>query len=184
MKTRFVFLMSLALIGSTVAHAAKPIASKPALPAGGFDKLTAGVVEINGFRWKLALDRSDKDGRVQQYVLEKQSLETSTALVTLETFYGVPQDPQSLWKGLEQTKAALLRHCPSLKFKETARSAKDIAYEWETGGCAGIEAQSEVGYVVQGADGLHVMHYMVKRTGLSEAEKQPWRAWLKSANKV
>ena len=127
--------------------------------------------------WKIILKNADPYGQVIQYAPE-QAPENGGELITTEFFQSSPTDAASLEKGVVQTKTALLNRCPSLKFKETDRSARSISYEWEVSGCEGEPDQTEMARVAAGKNGLHVIHYAVRKTGLPKTEKDKWRGLL------
>lgn len=162
----------------SVKRAAGNAASGP--PASSIERSAErSALRFDDRKWRLGFTTHNDRERIEGFVLEGESVENWSELITTQIFPGLETNPSNVGGMVDTTKEMLLKRCPSLKFKEISRTVEDVLYEWEVSGCSGIDNQTEIARVILGKDGLHVVHYAVKKVGLTGPEKEKWRSLLK-----
>ncbi|MEK6749654.1 MAG: hypothetical protein AABY83_10670 [Pseudomonadota bacterium] len=126
----------------------------------------------DGRAWVLAGGEANNVPTVE-YVLQGQSLNAWTSLVTIQYAAGTFDDAQ-INQILRATHAELERDCTSLKWSDGLATPESVQYEWRHYGCRGYPAQHELVKIIRGRHGLFVMHYVEKALQLNPEMRNRW----------
>ncbi len=144
-------------------------------------KLERPIIVFDERTWKLAVQDVKNNRVVAYFVLEGQSVQKWSELVTAELYIGLRTDPKYF---VEYVHNEAMKKCPKTEWKVLKDEPHDILYEWSIKDCAGVPDQSEIVRVFFGYDGLHVLHYAIKLGEIPEARHQGWIEGLKNSQFV
>ncbi len=150
-------------------------------PKIDLSQLERPVIVFDKRQWKLGYQDSRANQVIAEFVLEGETVQNWTELVTAQLFIGLRSEPRYY---VEYVKKETARTCPGAKFEILREAPYDVTYAWSIRGCAAAADQAEVARVVLGLDGTHVLHYAVKTGEWPAAERQKWQECLEASQFV
>ena len=135
---------------------------------------------FDGRNWKKGFQNVQKNQLIIEYVLEGETVNDWTELVTQQFFLGLAGDniPQRL---AEKNEEHIRQDCPNVIWETLDHSEHSVLYSWSIENCAGNADQAEVARIIQGPKGIHHLHYATKKMPLSEDVRDRWRRLLNQA---
>ena len=129
--------------------------------------------------WKLGWSQNQGDAVYEEYVVNEESVENWSELVTIQFFPGLQkQTSPDIFESSQ--KANLLSVCPETKWESVSQSDNDRIWKWSIKGCQGQPDQSEIARLKMTDEGFHVWHYAIKESPMSHEKETLWLAKLKS----
>lgn len=126
-------------------------------------------------KWKLGSENynSEKKAMTKEFVLEDQSAENWTELITLQFIEGL-QDRVRVSEILDKVQTGMKTACPSVKWITLSQERDNALYTWSIKGCPGQPDQTEIARVLAGQEGMHVWHYASKNPDIDTEKKKEW----------
>lgn len=137
-------------------------------------------MQTDGRPWAEGFKQDSGTQGIIEYVLPGEKVENWSELVTLNFFRG-PGKPGVPEKFAGFTQKNLQDLCREFQWKDISRDTRSITYGWDAKGCPGQPDQSEVARVIQGEQGLYILHYASKTVPLPEETKSAWIQRLQNA---
>jgi hypothetical protein len=129
-------------------------------------------------QWQLGYQEATNQGAIREYVLQGQTVEAWSELVT-SLF--VARNDVSIQDLFGNIKDMLSQGCPSLSLSTIEQSASSIIFEWRHKGCQGFPPQHEIKRIVQDRAGILSLAYAAKTEELSEERRRSWISILRNA---
>jgi len=129
-------------------------------------------------QWQLGSQSADREGAVREYVLNGQTVENWSELVT-SLYLAGNVAPRALF---EQFRRDLSRGCPSLRVSIIEESAENIIFEWQHEGCQGFPAQHEIRRIARGQTGTLTLSFVEKTRQLTPDKRAIWISIIKAAS--
>ncbi len=145
------------------------------------DKLERPVIVFDQRSWKLGYQNAANNQVIAEFVVDGQTVQNWTELVTAQLFLGLRSEPRYYVQYVKEKTAAA---CPDAQWNTIQESPYDVMYEWSVRNCSKAPDQSEIARVILGADGLHVLHYAIKAKEMSAENRQKWIECLKASQIV
>ena len=133
--------------------------------------------------WKEGYRGQQGDQYLVEFILEGQTAQTWTELVTVQVFPGA-QARTSAKRMIEMMHQVMARTTSRLSWRELAAGERDGLYEWWGAGDPRVPDQHELVRILVGREGIHVVHYAIKSGQLAPAKRQQWLRLLKSVRLV
>ena len=153
------------------AEAVEAQAAAPPQKPVSLSDLEKPLLVFDERKWKLGYQDAKQNQVIAEFVLENETVENWTELVTAQLFIGLRSEPRYF---AEYVKKKTKDTCPSTVWKTISEQPEDILYEWSVSGCKDIPDQSEIARTHLGRDGLHVIHYAIKLGEMPEDKRQVW----------
>ena len=129
--------------------------------------------------WKLGWSQNQDGAVYEEYVLEGESVEAWSELVTIQFFPGLQKNTSpDVYEA--SVKASLTSTCPSIQWESIYQTKDDRMWKWSIKGCPGQEDQSEIARLKQTSKGFHLWHYAIKQAPLQPDKEKTWVKKLKA----
>jgi hypothetical protein len=135
---------------------------------------------FDGRAWKNGYEAHNASQAITEYVLEGETVENWTELVTAHHFMGL-QSQVTLKSFMEIMQKDLYRSCPSVRWEVINESPEDLIYFWQLTDCAGQDNQYEIARLILGKTAIHLVRYTHKSPVLDSRRYEIWLALLKNA---
>jgi hypothetical protein len=135
---------------------------------------------FDGRAWKNGYEAHNSAQAITEYVLEGETVENWTELVTAHRFLGL-QSQVTLKSFMEIMQKDLYRTCPSTRWEIISESPEDLIYSWQLMNCAGQDNQYEIARLILGRTAVHLIRYTHKAPMLDSRRYEIWLALLKNA---
>jgi len=135
---------------------------------------------FDGRVWNIGYQASNFQGSIIEYVLNDESINNWTELVTIQTFLGL-QKNASAQAFADQTKEKLKQQCPDLKWIILKQTEDDVMYEWSIKNCPADKDQHEIARIIKGQYGMYIFHYVTKKMPIDPKIRNEWIKLIKSA---
>ncbi len=130
------------------------------------------LIPFDDRKWKVGYQNAVNNMLITEFVLEGETVENWTELVTVQLFIGLETaTPEAM---VSTSKKILEETCKSPYWKELKKGENDILYEWSIKGCSSGPDQSELSRVIRGKDGMHVIHYAIKKVPMPKDKRARW----------
>ncbi len=129
--------------------------------------------------WELGWSNESPTGLMTEFVPKGQNVENWKELVTLQTFTNLKANSASQF--LNDFLSGLKEKEPSVKINLIAVSPDEAMVEWNILNSKQNPDQYELDRVIKGKQGLHMIHYAVKGSKLSNSQRDKWLNFLRSA---
>jgi hypothetical protein len=127
--------------------------------------------------WKLGHQEANNQGSLREYVLEGETVEAWSELVT-SMFVSGNDAVKDVFK---RVKRLLSQDCPSLRLTVIEDSSTNVLFEWQHKGCRGYPPQHELKRIAQGRGGILSLSYVAKTAELSDERRNSWISILRTA---
>ncbi len=148
--------------------------------------LAAGSEHLNfkfdDRKWTLGFEHEDEGSWLKEYVLDGQSVDNWTELVT-EQFFPDSQPKATARQFMESFVEKIHKASPKVVFQVLSEADTDVLFQWQIKGDPNNQDQFELDRIVSGRTGLHFLHYVIKPT-MSDAQRTKWMDLLKAAKVV
>ncbi len=132
-------------------------------------------------KWKQGFQANQSNQRLVEYVLEGETVENWSELVTAQLLLGV-QEKSTLDEYLKFSEKVLRGSAKgNVEWKVIRRGPKEVLYEWKLTNDPKIPDQHEIARVIVGREGFHVLHYAAKTSKLPDDKRQEWIRLLSAA---
>jgi hypothetical protein len=135
-------------------------------------------------KWKLGFQGSRGASIITEYILEGESIQTWTELLTAQLLTGVPKRIKA--EDFVKTAETKLRNITTgkLEWNIISTSPTDVMYEWTLVKDHLRPDEQEIVRVVKGTDGMHIIHYATHKVPMTSAARQKWIGLLKAVKIV
>ena len=130
--------------------------------------------------WKVGNQAAEGTDMIIEYVLEEETTENWTELVTVHRFLGL-QKQMTLEQYVDNVKAELLKTCPALNWYVIGLGEEDLMYAWRIQNCAGQPDQYEITRITWDNEAVHVIRYTHKSGEIDLNRFATWIYLLKNA---
>jgi hypothetical protein len=166
-RTSFLIILVILLSGTAA------FAANPWFPYDSPD------LTFDGRPWKVGFENAAEEGFIREFVLEGQTVENWSELVTVQLFLMDNKVKPETFSN--RAKQLIQKTCPNCVWNELSRTSTSMIYEWSVRACKGQPDQSELARVIIGRDGVYVLHYAVKKVPMPASNR---KFWLDSLGKV
>lgn len=135
---------------------------------------------FDGRAWKIGYEAHNDSQAITEYVIEGETVENWTELVTRHRFLGL-QNKVTLKSFMETMQKDLYRTCPSMRWEIINESPEDLIYTWQIQDCPGQDNQYEIARLILGKEAVHLVRYTHKSPVLDPERYEVWMALLKNA---
>lgn len=134
---------------------------------------------FDGRSWELGWSQN-KEGMVyQEYVLDGETVENWSELVTIQFFPGLNNNTNpDVFEASQKAHMSLV--CPSINWESLYQSENERIWKWSITGCQGQPDQSEIAMLKRTDEGFHVWHYAIKKSPIPSEKEQAWLEKLKA----
>ena len=147
------------------------------------DKLgmTAIIVaaQLDNRNWKIGHPAGQGGVNIVEYVLEGETVENWSELVTWQ-YFPEWQKEASLVDFYGDLRKLREQRSPTVTWKLISKSDNEIMYWWSIENDPRFEDQTEIARMLLGKDGIHVLHYTIKRPRLFDSDRDKWIRILRS----
>lgn len=137
-------------------------------------------VKFDQRKWNLAYQNADKTISVAEYVPEGQTIDNWKELLTVQAFphSDTNASPETLATAV---KISIQQQCPK-QFADlgTVKAGDQVFYEWFVKGCAKVSDQHEIARILTSGNSYYSIHYAVRQSALTNAERAKWVALIGS----
>lgn len=137
-------------------------------------------IRFDSRTWKVGHQASSKNQIMVEFVLDSETVENWTELVTTQLISGL-DTKTTIADYIAGTKQSIENRCPSLKWNTIRTRETDAIYEWSVSSCKGVPDQSEIARVFKGVEGIHIVHYAVRKSAMSPLKREEWIGLLEKA---
>ncbi len=130
--------------------------------------------------WKVGHQSSKGDQTMVEFVLENESVGNWSELVTTQLFAGL-QEKMSVAEYVAAMHKSIGERCPKVKWNTIRSGDTDAVYEWSVSACSGVADQSEIARVFKGLEGIHIVHYAMRKPDMPAASRKEWLGLLERA---
>src|SRR5215813_5028757 len=135
--------------------------------------------EFDHRHWKLGWSRNNGEAIFEEYVLEGETVENWSELITSQFYPGLQKVTNpDLFEGGKRAYLSLV--CPEIVWKSLYQTPGERMWEWSIQGCQGQQDQSEIARLVRTQQGFHILHYAIKKVPLYDNIRQLWINKLKA----
>lgn len=129
--------------------------------------------------WKLGWSQNQGGAVFEEYILDGDSVENWSELVTVQFFPGLQkQTKPDIYEAA--LKSQLSSVCPSIVWDSLYQSDDERIWKWHIQGCPGQPDQSEIARLKQTSSGFHVWHYAIKKAPMPADNENVWLENLKA----
>ena len=134
---------------------------------------------FDGRSWKLGWSKNQDGAVYEEYVLDGESVEAWSELVTVQFFPGLQKNTSpDIYEA--SVKTDLTSVCPSIQWESIYQTKDERMWKWSIKGCPGQEDQSEIARLMRTSDGIHLWHYAIKQAPLPPDKEKTWVEKLKA----
>lgn len=138
-----------------------------------------GQPQFDGRNWKLGWSQNVGEGVFEEYVLDGETVQNWSELVTIQFFPGMQLDTNpDIFEGVHRSD--LTRTCPDIQWKSVYQTPDERMWQWSIQGCPGQPDQSEIARLVRTKNGFHIFHYATKKSPMPEDTNKVWAEKLKA----
>ena len=130
--------------------------------------------------WELGYQASQGNQYLAEFVLKGETVENWSELVSAQLFVGV-QDEVSLGDFMAKTKEIIFQSCPDVAWNVIHQGDQDLMYEWKIASCPKMQDQHEIARMIKSKEGLHILHYAIKKPEMTPEKREEWIALLNAA---
>lgn len=136
------------------------------------------VPVFDGRNWKLGWSQNQGSAVFEEYVLDGESVENWTELVTIQFMPGLNEktNPDIFEAANRRDLSAV---CPDIRWNSISQG-EDRMWEWSIQGCQGQPDQSEIARLVRTGEGYHMFHYAIKKSPMPADKREVWIENLKA----
>jgi len=129
--------------------------------------------------WKLGWSRNQEGAVYEEYVLDGETVENWSELVTIQFFPGLNKkmSPDAFEA---RQKADLSSVCPSLNWESIYQSEDERIWKWNITGCLGQPDQAEIARLKKTDEGFHIWHYAIKKSSILPEKERIWLEKLRA----
>jgi len=135
---------------------------------------------FDGRKWKNGYEARNESQAITEYVLEGETVENWTELVTAHQFLGL-QNQVTLKAFMEIMQKDLYKTCPSARWEIISESPEELIYAWQLTHCEGQDNQYEIARLIRGKTAVHLIRYTHKSPVLDAQRYEIWLTLLKNA---
>lgn len=129
--------------------------------------------------WKLGWSQNKDGGVFEEYVLDGESVENWSELVSIQFFPGLEEKTNlDIFEAAQKRNAALV--CPSIKWEPIYQAEDERIWKWSITECPGQPDQSEIARLKRTDEGFHVWHYAIKKSPIPLEKEEIWLEKLKA----
>lgn len=129
--------------------------------------------------WKLGWSQNQDAAIYEEYVVNGESVENWSELVTIQFFPGLQtQTHPEIFEANQQ--ASLSSVCPEVKWESLSQSEDERIWKWSIKGCPGQPDQSEIARLKKTDGGFHLWHYAIKKSPMPSENETLWLEKLKA----
>ncbi|MBI1883558.1 MAG: hypothetical protein HYS08_05070 [Chlamydiae bacterium] len=129
---------------------------------------------FDGRPWKMGYQAHDESQNITEYVLEGETVDNWTELVTVHQFKNL-QNKTTLKELMERMQSDLYRACPATRWEILNETPEDIVYTWQLKNCPDDEDQYEVARLILGKSAIYLIRYTHKA---SKIDRERYTVWL------
>lgn len=137
-------------------------------------------IKTDGRPWKLVFNHDAGTKGVDQYVLEGETAQEWTEMITVNYFVGL-KGPDVVTRLIDFTKKGLDGACKNVIWTPISQSEIRGLYEWAVTECKDTPDQAEIAVALQGKEGFYVLHYATKTVPMPEKQHDTWKKLLENA---
>lgn len=137
-------------------------------------------VPLDTRSWKVGYEEHKEGHWLRQYVLENESTENWSELVTVEYFPGL-QGRLSAAEFVQGVRNLIFEQCALGDWEILREASREITYSWSVRLCPNFADQIEIARVIVTEEGIHVLHYTVKGRQMEADERKKWIGLLEKA---
>ena len=141
--------------------------------AGAAAALERPEIHFDDQTWVVGNQATAGDILAVEFIPEGQTIDNWSEMVTSQLFSGFIK-PGGVALLLDKTKNNLSQKCPAIRWKVVRQSESDAVYEWGVDACKGVDDQSEIARIIQGNEGIHVLHYAIKKSPIPSEKRVEW----------
>ena len=172
---------------STAPSSSAPSSSLTELEKGnipwGKDKLgmTARIVaaQLDNRNWKIGYEAGQGGVKIVEYVLEGETVENWSELVTWQYFQEW-QKKASLVDIYEDNRKLKQQRFPTATWKLISKSDNEIIFWWAVESHPIFGDETSIVRMILGKDGVHQIHYSIKKARLFDSDRDKWIRILRS----
>ena len=129
--------------------------------------------------WKLGWSGNKGDMVFEEYVLDGETVENWSELVTIQFFPGLDEQTNpDIFEGSQKRDLSLV--CPSIQWESLYQSGNERIWKWSIKGCQGQPDQSEIARLLKSDEGFHIWHYAIKKSPMPPEQEKVWLEKLKA----
>lgn len=133
--------------------------------------------------WKLGWSQNKGGAVYEEYVLDGETVENWSELVTIQFFPGLnKQTNPDIFEAGQKTNLSSV--CPSIIWEPLYQSDNERIWKWSISGCSGQQDQSEIARLIKTDGGFHVWHYAIKKSSIPLEKEKVWLEKLKAIEVV
>lgn len=123
--------------------------------------------------WKLGWSQGKEGAVLEEYVLDGESVENWSELVTVQFFPGLQAKTNpDIFEASQRRNMALV--CPAVQWESLHQAADERIWKWSITGCTGQVDQSEIARLKRTDEGFHVWHYAIKKAPIPPEQEKAW----------
>lgn len=133
-----------------------------------------------GDAWQLAYSAPVNNGRIDEYILAGDTLESWHQLMTvLRTYRMLGQSRRDMYEGLQKIRE---EECPgSTRWNLVEESDHHLIFEWWATPCLGFPDQYELAVLVDGTRDRVKLSYAVKARDVDPTVRESWLVTMRNA---
>ena len=141
------------------------------IPNEGLEK---PLIPFDKRKWKVGYQASADKALIVEFVLENETVEHWTELVTAHLFLFDPAQHVTAKRFLDTQERVIKQAYPVVQWNAIQSSENGALYEWSVKGYPGMEDQSEIARIIKGKDGIHNIRYTAKKVPLPPEQRKDW----------
>jgi hypothetical protein len=136
---------------------------------------------LDGRQWKVGYKAEDRAQVIFEYVLQGETVENWTELVTIQSFdkqyikFPPPETAMNLLK------ERMVQRCPTVEWNVNERTKESILYEWRIKNCPPNPDQMEIARLIEGKWNRYRVAYATKVSELPQRKRTDWIKSLREA---
>jgi len=134
-------------------------------------------IQFDKRSWIVSYQGTTAEQVLIEFVPEGQGVESWSELLSTQFLIGMQQQ-MPIAEYVEKAKKTISAKCPAVRWKTLKQTEEGAMYEWGVDACKGIDDQSELTRVIRGAEGLHVLRYVIKRSPFPTDKRAEWTRLL------
>lgn len=134
---------------------------------------------FDGRPWKLGWSQNERGVVIEEYVLDGETVENWSELVTIQFFPGLNKKTNpDVFEAMQKMNLSYI--CPTIKWESLYQSQDERIWKWSISGSPGQEDQSEIARLKRTDEGFHLWHYAVKKSPIPPEQEKLWLDKLKT----